>query len=105
PSRALVLANVAEQEQESDMKQSQTGTARPFHRRRFLKGGMLAAGSASAVPGLSITSVFAAGRQHDDDHKIPKGDIAILRFLAAAEPLETDLWQQCPGLAGGTGRG
>jgi ferritin-like protein len=84
------------------MKPSQTGTARPFHRRRFLKGGMLAAGIASAAPGLSIKTVFGADRQHGDDHKIPKGDIAILRFLAAAELLETDLWQQYSELAGAT---
>src|SRR6267378_5834604 len=32
---------------------------------------------------------------HEDrDHKIPKGDADILRFLAAAEILEADLWQQ-----------
>jgi len=92
------------------MKRSQTGTARPFHRRRFLKGGMLAAGMASAVPGLWSTSVFAADRERDrnglgrdpqdDDHEITKGDIAILRFLAAAELVETDLWQQYAELAG-----
>lgn len=28
------------------------------------------------------------------------GDAAILRFLAAAEILETDLWQQCNELGG-----
>lgn len=63
---------------------------------------MLAAGIATAAPGLSITSAFAAGRQRNDDHKIPKGDVAILRFLAAAEILETDLWQQYAELAGAT---
>ena len=91
------------------MKQSQTGTARPLHRRRFLKGGMLAAGIASTVPGLWSTRVFAdrekdhngAGRDpQDDDREITKGDIAILRFVAAAEILETDLWQQYAELAG-----
>ena len=92
------------------MKQSQTGTARPLHRRRFLKGGMLAAGIASAVPGLWPTSVFAADHERDrnglgrdpqdDDREITKGDIAILRFVAAAEILETDLWQQYAELAG-----
>lgn len=63
---------------------------------------MLAAGIATAAPGLSITSAFAAGRQRNDDHKIPKGDVAILRFLATAEILETDLWQQYAELAGAT---
>ena len=72
---------------------------------------MLAVGMASAVPGLwSSTSVFAADREkdrnglgrdpQDDDREITKGDIAILRFVAAAELLETDLWQQYTELAG-----
>jgi hypothetical protein len=33
-------------------------------------------------------------------HKLTKGDAAILRFLAAAEILETDLWQQYNELGG-----
>jgi hypothetical protein len=33
-------------------------------------------------------------------HKLPKGDAAILRFLAAAEILETDLWHQYNELGG-----
>ena len=33
-------------------------------------------------------------------HGVTKGDIAILTFLAAAEILETDLWQQYNELAG-----
>jgi rubrerythrin len=33
-------------------------------------------------------------------HKLTKGDTAILRFLAAAEILETDLWQQYNELGG-----
>jgi Ferritin-like domain len=94
------------------MKQSATGSAHPLPRRRFLKGGMLAAGIASAVPGLWRTGVFAADRERDrnglgrdpqdDDREITKGDIAILRFVAAAELLETDLWQQYTELAGTT---
>ncbi len=79
------------------MKQSSPSVARPVNRRRFLKGGILVAGVASAVPGLWSTDVFADDR---DDHGITRGDIAILRFLAAAELLETDLWQQYAELTG-----
>jgi len=91
------------------MKQSsQTGVVGSLHRRRFLKGGMVAAGIASAVPTLWNTDLFADDREHDqdgrdrdeDDRRITKGDIAILRFLAAAEIIETDLWQQYAELAG-----
>src|SRR5216684_4062885 len=64
-------------------------------RRSFLKGlgvagaalsaGPLLATAAEASPRSSITTV---------------GDVAILRFLAAAEILETDLWQQYNELGG-----
>lgn len=44
----------------------------------------------------SASRVFA----DDDAERIGSGDIAILRFLAAAEILETDLWQQYNELGG-----
>ena len=78
---------------------SQTGRTNPLPRRKFLKESMLAAGIASAVPALLSADGVAADRD-DDDHKVTKGDISILRFLAAAEILETDLWQQYEELAG-----
>src|SRR5712671_4950929 len=87
------------------MNRPGTDSARPVNRRRFLKGGMLVAGIASAGSGLWSTDVFAADRDRDhddddDDRRITRGDIAILRFLAAAELLEADLWQQYAELAG-----
>jgi hypothetical protein len=39
--------------------------------------------------------IFAA-----DDKHLKKGDADILRFLAAAEIIETDLWQQYTELGG-----
>jgi hypothetical protein len=38
-----------------------------------------------------------------DNKKLSKGDAAILRFLAAAELIETDLWQQYTELGGANG--
>jgi len=71
-----------------------------MNRRRFLAGGMVAAGAVAGT-GLLPDRLSAAGRDQDDDRRsIPDGDIAILRFLAAAELLETDLWQQYAELAG-----
>jgi hypothetical protein len=69
-------------------------------RRRFLKNGV-AAGVATLGAGLladhSVT--FADGRDNEGPD-ITRGDIAILSFLAAAEILETDLWQQYNELGG-----
>ncbi len=63
---------------------------RNFERRSFLKGvGM--AGVALSAGALLPTGLKA------DTHgsgKISKGDAAILRFLAAAEIIESDLWLQ-----------
>src|SRR5262249_32311878 len=65
-------------------------------RRSFLRGmGMVGAA-------LSVGSLLKTDAEADDLHRsfIPIGDVAILRFLAAAEILETDLWQQYNELAG-----
>jgi hypothetical protein len=82
------------------MKRTQIGMASRLNRRRFLKGGMLAAGAATAGPSLWSGNVSAADEDDRDDHGITRGDVAILRFLAAAELLETDVWQQYAELTG-----
>jgi hypothetical protein len=51
-------------------------------------GGIGAAAAASAM----IPKFARAQDRDDDDHR--NGDIAILRFLAAAELIETDFWEQ-----------
>jgi hypothetical protein len=61
------------------------------NRRRFIAGAgltVLGAGSLTAAP-----AAFGKG-------DLSTGDAAILRFLAAAEILETDLWQQYNELCG-----
>jgi hypothetical protein len=69
-------------------------------RRSFLKGvGM--AGAAGAL--LSAGSLFAEGKaavQEEESGRLRRGDAAILRFLAAAEIIESDLWQQYNELGG-----
>src|SRR6266700_4035209 len=64
-------------------------------RRSFIKG-LGVVGAALSVGSLLKTDAEA------EEHRrfIPIGDVAILRFLAAAEILETDLWQQYNELAG-----
>src|SRR5229473_2983394 len=67
-------------------------------RRKFLKGGMFAAGATVLGAGMAPGRLLAA--QNDDRAPITKGDIAILRFLQALETIETDLWQQYSELGG-----
>jgi hypothetical protein len=65
-------------------------------RRSFLR--RLGLGAALLAPGAALLSsprkIFA------DDKHLKKGDADILRFLAAAEIIETDLWQQYTELGG-----
>jgi hypothetical protein len=50
---------------------------------------------AAFVPGVSLfTKTLRADNDGGGNGRITRGDAAILRFLAAAELLETDLWQQ-----------
>ncbi len=71
-------------------------------RRSLLKGLAVGTGAGTIGAGLlnagllSSTLVHAAGTSS----AITKGDIAILRFLSAAEILETDLWRQYNELGG-----
>ena len=66
-------------------------------RRAFLKNVGLA--GAAVVPASALLASTAAA----DAGRLTAGDVAILRFLAAAEILESDLWQQYAELGGVNG--
>jgi hypothetical protein len=66
-------------------------------RRSFLKGVGLA--GAAAIPGSALFATEATARSSS----LTNGDVAILRFLAAAELIESDLWQQYNELGGVNG--
>ncbi|MGH9353254.1 MAG: ferritin-like domain-containing protein [Terriglobia bacterium] len=69
-------------------------------RRSFLKQGLTAGGAVMGA-GLLAGALPAQGRERDDGGgDLPRGDAAILRFLAALEIIESDLWQQYNELGG-----
>jgi hypothetical protein len=70
---------------------------RALGRRSFLKGVGLA--GAAALPGSALFTDAAFARSS----RLTKGDVAILRFLAAAELIESDLWLQYAELGGVNG--
>ena len=73
-------------------------------RRSFLTGGaMLGATTLAAAAGGSQTALAQVSRAFGpiDQDAVTPGDIAILKFLAAAELVEDDLWQQYCELAVG----
>src|SRR5580698_5238590 len=73
------------------------------NRRSFLKKSALAAGAATMGAGLLTRgmSTFAQSTSSSNSSgSLSAGDIAILRFLAAAELIESDLWTQYAELGG-----
>lgn len=73
---------------------------RSVNRRSFVKGGLLAGGAALGAGLLSRSSVARAQATTQKSGLLNAGDVAILRFLAAAELIESDLWIQYAELGG-----
>src|ERR1700740_2292487 len=67
---------------------------RVVRRRSFLKG--LGLAGAALLPASALLPTKAKAQ----DGSLTKGDVAILRLLAAAELIEADLWQQYNELGG-----
>jgi len=74
--------------------------SRPVDRRSFLKGGLLAGGAAVGAGLLATGPLARAQAQTQKGGSLNAGDVAILRFLAAAELIESDLWTQYAELGG-----
>src|ERR1700704_1402295 len=92
------MREIRESKRRKTVKKIGSGIESGSDRRSFLKTGMAAAGAATVGVGLltSGKSAFA----EEKGGRLDAGDAAILRFLAAAEILETDLWQQYNELGG-----
>jgi Ferritin-like domain len=82
------------------MEKYESVMKRPVNRRSLLKSGMLAGGAAVVGAGTSLFSGGKLAFGQDSDGGLTKGDVAILRFLAAAELIESDLWTQYAELGG-----
>jgi hypothetical protein len=74
--------------------------SRPVDRRSFLKGGLLAGGAAVGAGLLATGPLALAQSDRQSSGSLNAGDVAILRFLAAAELIESDLWIQYAELGG-----
>ncbi len=79
---------------EDRAKQPEDATSR----RSFLRTGL--AVGAGAVGAALLSNGVPAFADDDENAPLRRGDVAILRFLAAAEILESDLWQQYNELGG-----
>src|SRR5712691_6907602 len=84
---------------EHNVQQSKASTSR----RSFLRRGLAVGGAGAIGAGLfSAGSLYTnfAHAQAATSPAVTKGDVAILRFLAAIEIIESDLWQQYNELGG-----
>src|SRR5215831_4964191 len=81
-----------------DQSSTETTPARQSNRRSFLKNTVVAGAAATAGAALLGKSVPAFAQPRSGS--LTKGDAAILRFVAAAEIIESDIWLQYNELAG-----
>src|SRR5258707_1718566 len=73
-----------------------------INRRSFMKKGLTAAGAGVMGAGMVAKCLPVIGHEGREERSgtLTKGDAAILRFLTAAEILETDFWVQYNELGG-----
>ncbi len=91
---------IMEQKTKPSQEEKTRGTS--VSRRSLLKGLAVGAGAGTIGAGLLNAGLLNNTHAHAQatGSALTKGDVAILRFLAAAEILETDLWQQYNELGG-----
>jgi hypothetical protein len=90
--------DVAEPDAATDV-QAEARTA-SLSRRSFIAAGVAAGAVATVAPLEHAVTAVAANRHAKRHGNLHSGDAAILRFLAAAEIIEADLWQQYNELGG-----
>ncbi|HXM26869.1 MAG TPA: hypothetical protein VN957_12690 [Chthoniobacterales bacterium] len=90
---------------QSSEKRSASAETQPVHpnpsrvrRRSFLQ--RLGMAGATLLPASALLATKGKAQADERKGKLSKGDVAILRLLAAAEIIETDLWQQYNELGG-----
>jgi hypothetical protein len=90
-----------EENQPSTNEEVNPQPSRDIRRRSFLKGlGVTGAAALSAGAFLGSRAGAQATTAQGNSGSLTKGDAAILRFLAAAEIIESDIWLQYAELAG-----
>src|SRR6266566_3260143 len=94
--------NAHQAQKEKIMEHNMPPSKASTSRRSFLRRGLAVGGAGAIGAGLfsagSLYTNFAHAQAAGP--AVTKGDVAILRFLAAIEILETDLWQQYNELGG-----
>src|SRR5260370_28429130 len=90
----------ANYDQEEIMEPTVQPSKHATSRRSFLHKGLVVGGAGTIGAGLLAGGVALPAFAEKESGGPTPGDEAILRFLSAAEILETDLWQQYNELGG-----
>src|SRR5260370_13894490 len=90
--------NAQQAQKEKIMEQNAKPSQDATSRRYFLRKGLAVGGAGALGAGLLANGVPAFAEERS--YGLTGGHVAILRFLSAAEILETDLWQQYNELEG-----
>jgi hypothetical protein len=82
------------------MRKKTINRSNSVDRRSFMRSGLMAGGAATVGAALLSNENLARAQEQTDRRRLNEGDVAILRFLAAAELIESDLWTQYAELGG-----
>ena len=94
----IMEQNAQQAQKEKIMEQNAKPSENATSRRSFLRKGLAVGGAGALGAGLLTNALPAFAKEGSGG--LTKGDVAILRFLSAAEIIETDLWQQYNELGG-----
>src|SRR5947209_8719365 len=98
--KKIVECNAQQAQKEEIMKQNAQQSKHATSRRSFLRKGLAVGGAGAIGAGLFAGGISLPAFAEESSSSLTKGDIAILRLLAAVEIIESDLWQQYNELGG-----
>jgi hypothetical protein len=96
----IVEYNAQQAQKEEIMTQNAQQSKHATSRRSFLRKGLAVGGAGAIGAGLLANGLSLPAFAEESSSSLTKGDIAILRLLAAVEIIESDLWQQYNELGG-----
>ncbi len=82
------------------MEQNEQPSKHTTNRRSFMRKGLVVGGAGTIGAGLLAGGLSLPAFAEEKSGALTRGDVAILRFLAAVEIIESDLWQQYNELGG-----
>jgi len=86
--------NAQQAQKEKIMEHNAQSSKDTTSRRSFLRKGLVVGGAGAIGAGLLANGLPLPAFAEEGSASLTRGDVAILRLLAAVEILESDLWQQ-----------